>query len=153
MASTILKGVIHGKTIELDRAPGLPDGESVTVSLQRIAATPNLAARAPVPPVETWCHRIDFDSAVTPTLKVVKGTGLIAEELVAELETGKSDEELIKAHPELTAEDVTALRNYGRCPVGLRRAFGGWADDAEELDEYLEWNRQQRKLGRPEIEE
>ena len=35
---------------------------------------------------------------------------------------------------------------------GLRRAFGAWADDAEELDEYLAWNRQQRKIGRPEIE-
>jgi hypothetical protein len=30
---------------------------------------------------------------------------------------------------------------------GLRRAFGGWADDAEELDRYLEWNRQQRRIG------
>ena len=32
---------------------------------------------------------------------------------------------------------------------GLRRAFGAWSDDAEELDRYLEWNRQQRKVGRP----
>ena len=35
---------------------------------------------------------------------------------------------------------------------GLRRSAGGWAEDAEELDRYLEWNRQQRKLGRPELE-
>ncbi len=35
---------------------------------------------------------------------------------------------------------------------GLRRAFGAWAEDAEELDRYLEWNRQQRKVDRPEIE-
>jgi hypothetical protein len=35
---------------------------------------------------------------------------------------------------------------------GLRRSFGAWAEDAEELDEYLEWSRQQRKIGRPEIE-
>jgi len=34
---------------------------------------------------------------------------------------------------------------------GLQRAFGGWAEDAEELDAYLEWNRQQRKMSRPEI--
>ena len=34
---------------------------------------------------------------------------------------------------------------------GLRRAFGGWAEDAEELDEYLEWNCQQRKISRPPI--
>ena len=36
---------------------------------------------------------------------------------------------------------------------GLRRAFGTWAEDAEELDQFLEWNRQQRQLGRREIEE
>jgi hypothetical protein len=35
---------------------------------------------------------------------------------------------------------------------GLRRAFGAWADDSEGLDEYLEWNRQQRKINRPEID-
>jgi hypothetical protein len=35
---------------------------------------------------------------------------------------------------------------------GLRRSFGAWAADGEELDKYLEWNRQQRKIGRREIE-
>ena len=35
---------------------------------------------------------------------------------------------------------------------GLRRAFGAWADDSEGLDEYLEWNRQQRRINRPEID-
>ena len=35
----------------------------------------------------------------------------------------------------------------------LRRSAGGWAEDAEELDKYLEWNRQQRKGKRPEISE
>lgn len=35
---------------------------------------------------------------------------------------------------------------------GLRRSAGGWDDDPSGLDEYLEWNHQQRKNGRPEIE-
>jgi len=35
---------------------------------------------------------------------------------------------------------------------GLRRAFGGWAEDAEDLDEFLAWSRQQRKVGRLPIE-
>ena len=35
---------------------------------------------------------------------------------------------------------------------GFRLSAGAWADDAEELDEFLEWNRQQRKQSRPEIE-
>jgi hypothetical protein len=36
---------------------------------------------------------------------------------------------------------------------GLRRAFGAWAEDAEELDKYLEWSRQQRKIGRTPLEQ
>jgi hypothetical protein len=34
---------------------------------------------------------------------------------------------------------------------GLRQAFGSWAEGGDELDEYLEWNRRQRKITRPEI--
>ena len=37
--------------------------------------------------------------------------------------------------------------------AALLESAGGWADhDLEGLDRYLEWNRQQRKLNRPEIE-
>lgn len=37
--------------------------------------------------------------------------------------------------------------------IALLEAAGGWADDdVEGLDRYLEWNRQQRKVNRPEIE-
>ncbi len=35
---------------------------------------------------------------------------------------------------------------------GLRQSFGAWEENSGELDRYLEWNRQQRKLGRPGIE-
>jgi len=31
---TILKGTIHGRTIELEAEPGLPDGQQVTVTVQ-----------------------------------------------------------------------------------------------------------------------
>jgi len=31
---------------------------------------------------------------------------------------------------------------------GIRNSAGGWSDDPEGLDAYLEWNRQQRKIGR-----
>jgi len=37
--------------------------------------------------------------------------------------------------------------------AALRRAAGSWADDIEELDRYLDWNRQQRKGSRREIPE
>ncbi|HZZ43299.1 MAG TPA: hypothetical protein VFE58_10205 [Tepidisphaeraceae bacterium] len=39
MVSNILKGVIHGKTIELERDLGLPDGQAVSVALQANLST------------------------------------------------------------------------------------------------------------------
>lgn len=38
MSRSILKGVIHGKIIELDGEPGLPDGQKVTVAVQPVLA-------------------------------------------------------------------------------------------------------------------
>ena len=32
----------------------------------------------------------------------------------------------------------------------LKQAFGGWGDDSAGLDEFLEWNRRQRKVSRVE---
>ena len=75
-----VKGVIRGKMIELEREPGLPDGQEVSVTVEPV-----------------------------PTPRLAPGEG-------------------------------------------LRRSFGAWAEDAEELDKYLEWNRQQRKIGRRELE-
>jgi hypothetical protein len=82
MNTTMLKGIIHGKIIELEQEPGLPDGQSVTVSLQPVQEQP----------------------------------------------------------PRLSLGE------------GIWRSAGAWAEDGEELDEFLEWNRQQRKMGRREIE-
>src|SRR4051794_38055143 len=36
--SVTVKGVVRGKTIELERSPGLPDGQQVTVTVQASAA-------------------------------------------------------------------------------------------------------------------
>ncbi len=141
-------GVIHGKTIELDQEPDWPEGERVTVTIEH--ATP--AQDGSVPGVEHWADRLIFDSAISPTERIIKGTRLPADLLVAELEQGCRDEQMLEAHPELTREDLAALRAYARTPIGIRRSFGGWAEDAEELDEFLKWNRQRRKLSRREIE-
>jgi hypothetical protein len=78
----VVKGVVHGKTIELEREPGLPDGQVVTVTVESMDSS-----LANVPPGE-----------------------------------------------------------------GLRSSAGAWADDAEELDRYLEWSRQQRKHGRRDVD-
>lgn len=82
-------GTVHGRTIELTEAPGLPDGQQVTVVLQ-------------------------FDGG----------------------ENGSS-----------AVPDIEAMRKR------LLRSFGAWKEDGEELDKYLEWNRQQRKVNRPELPE
>ncbi len=80
---TVLRGVVHGNTIELEQALGLPDGETVNVTIERLTQTDRR-----LPPGE-----------------------------------------------------------------GIRRAEGAWAEDAEELDKFLEWNRRQRKVSRPEVAE
>ena len=79
--ASVLRGVVHGKTIELEQAPGLPDGQQVTVTVQPVAN------KEPLAPGD-----------------------------------------------------------------GIRRSAGAWGDDPAGLDEYLEWNRRQRKVGRMEIE-
>jgi hypothetical protein len=83
---TAVKGIIHGRIIELEEEPGLPEGQQVTVTFAPVSA------------------------ASSPT------------------------------HP-------AALE-------ALRRAAGAWADDdVDGLDQYLEWNRQQRKGSRREVPE
>jgi hypothetical protein len=81
----LLRGIVHGRTIELDSESGLPDGQCVTV-------------------------------VVEPALAVAKSVDTL--------------------------------------PAGaaMRRAFGAWAADAVELDEFLQWNRRQRHVDRGEME-
>jgi len=79
---TVWKGIVHGKTIELEQEPGLPEGQAVRVTVQPLSPEGRR-----LPPGEV-----------------------------------------------------------------IRRSTGGWAEDAEALDEYLELVRQQRKVSRPEIE-
>lgn len=105
-----------------------------------------------IPPVETWLDRLVFDRAAHPSERVVKGTRLEAEALVAELAAGRSEEELRKRYAELTAEDVAALRNYALAPATFRRLCGAWAEDAEELNQFLEETRRARKLPRRGLE-
>lgn len=49
---------------------------------------------------------------------------------------------------------IETLRNTtGDETANLRSVFGALAGEADDLDEFLEWNRQRRKLTRPEIGE
>jgi hypothetical protein len=50
----------------------------------------------------------------------------------------------------VTVRPLTCDQQTLTAGEGLKRAFGGWADDAEDLDEFLEWNRRHRKVSRAE---
>ena len=130
MSIAIVKGVIRGKTIELDQQPELPDGQRVSVRVE------------PEEPPPKWMERFTVDPSIALGKLTVAGTRLLADDLVRLVEEGRSDEELRRLHPELTPEDMDAVRQYAKVPESLRLSFGGWAEDAEELDEYLQWTRQ-----------
>ena len=143
-------GVIHGKTIELDTEPGLDDGQEVSVEIRPIIRGATQTDH-PAPP--WWLEQLDVDPAVRRGKFIVRGTRLLADTLVEQLEAGKTDPEVLEAHPELTSMAVAALREYAKVPIEMRRSFGAWAEESEELDEYLEWTRQQRKVSRRGIED
>ncbi len=136
-----VKGVIHGKTIELEQETGLPEGQRIAVEVSPLDDPP------------AWLERFVVDPNVRPGTFVINGTRLLVDDLVQLVAEGRSDEELRQTHPELSSADLAAVRNYSRVPEGVRRSCGGWADDAEELYQYLDWTHQQRKLGRREIQE
>lgn len=139
---TTMQGVVHGKTIELSEAPGLPEGQKVIVQLQ--------PAEEPPP---KWLEHFTVDPSIVVGKILVKGTRLLAEDMAQLIDEGRTDEELRQLHPELTVDDVDALHEYIKVPATLRRVFGAWADEAEELDKFLEERRQQRRIHRPEIDQ
>jgi uncharacterized protein (DUF433 family) len=126
-----MRGIVHGKTIEVEGDFNLPEGQPVTVIIQAEDELPK------------WLERFTVDPSVALGKLLIKGTRLLVDDLVRLVEEGRSDEELRRLHRELTAEDVNAVREYAKVPAGVRESFGGWAADAEELDRYLEWNHQQ----------
>ena len=160
-----IHGVVHGNTIELSEAPGLPDGQRVVVQLQPAEEPPaerledgdravGAVPRQPVdePPPE-WLEHFTVDPAIAPAKIIVKGTRLLAEDLAKLVEEGHLDDDLRRSYPELTAGDIDALHHYVKVPATLRRLFGAWADEAEELDKFLEERRLQRQVHRRWIDE
>jgi len=133
-----LRGRIRGKTIELEQEPGLPEGQAVAVQIQALVETKPAAASSQEAPPPWWLEPLDVDPNVVRGRVIIKGTRLQAETLVALREEGRAEEELLRTYPDLTREDVAAVREYGKAPLGLRRSFGAWAEDAEELDKFLE---------------
>jgi uncharacterized protein (DUF433 family) len=98
-------------------------------------------------------ERFAVDPVIRPGKLVIKGTRLLVDDLVQLVDEGLGDDDLRQTYPKLSAADLEAVRNDAHVPEGVRRSFGGWAEDAKELDEYLDGTRQHRKLGRREIED
>ena len=97
-------------------------------------------------------ERLDVDPTIAPGKLLIKGTRLLADDLARLIEDGRADVELQHLHPDLTPEDWDAIRNYARLPLVLRRSFGAWAEDAEELDQFLEQRRAAQRAHRQGLE-
>ena len=134
--TAVLNGIIHGRTIELDEAPGLPEGQKVHVQLE------------PSEEIPKWLNCFSVDPAIAVGKLLVKGTKLLAEDLAQEISNGQSDDGLRQLHPELSEDDVAALHQYVRVPEVQRRLFGAWAENADELDLFLAELRRHRTLPR-----
>jgi hypothetical protein len=100
--SPVHKGVIRGKTIELESETSLPEVQESRVTVKPVTAS----------------------SPPRPSLFVSDENRRRCEEAWAPVKDLPPGE-------------------------GLRRAFGAWADDAEELDRFLEWTDAQRTRDRP----
>ena len=63
------KGIVHGKTIELEQELDLPDGEAITVMVRRTQPTPPPEeGLGEIPRAELWADRLVFDSSVRADL-------------------------------------------------------------------------------------
>jgi uncharacterized protein (DUF433 family) len=124
----------------------LPEGQRVQIAIRPFEETPSETPPLDEPPA--WLERLDVDPALAPGKLVIKGTRLLAEDLARLIEEGRNDEELQHLHPDLTPDDWDAVRCYARLPLALRRSFGAWAEDAEELDQFLEQRRAARRVHR-----
>lgn len=82
----------------------------------------------------------------------IRLTGVVSgKSIILQDDTGMSDGEEVT----ITIEPRhNPSPNSDEARESLQRAAGAWAgDDEEGLAEYLEWNRQQRKIGRSELTE
>jgi uncharacterized protein (DUF433 family) len=146
---TTFRTRLHGRSIELPWELGLPEGHEIEVTIRTCPEVES--PREPPPP--RWLERLEVNPAVLPGKLVIKGTAVRADALVALVEEGRSDEDLLRAHPEVTTEDISAVREYAKVPLGLRQSFGAWAEDAEELDQFIEETYRLRRAGRREVAE
>jgi uncharacterized protein (DUF433 family) len=146
---TSFRTTVHGRTIELPWDLGLPEDRIIEVTIK---TCPDVES-PPEPPLPRWLERLEVDASGAPGRFVLKGTQLRAEALVELLEAGKSEEELLAAHPELTPEDVAAVREYAKLPLSFRRSSAYSAEEAEELDKFVEETYRRRRASGREIEE
>ena len=146
MRSTALytgRGGRHCRRKKTPRAIRHARPPGVRGSRRAALASPPSDARAlasSLDPRPAWLDRFAVDASVMPGKFVIKVTRFLVDDLVR-LAAGQTVDRLRQLHPELTTADLEAIRNCALVPLGLRRSFGGWVEDAEALDGYIEWTR------------
>ena len=64
-----------------------------------------------------WQQHIEVNSAIMMGKPVIKGTRVTVENIVEELAAGYSFDEIIKAHPRVTKEDIQAALHYAALAI------------------------------------
>jgi uncharacterized protein (DUF433 family) len=68
-----------------------------------------------LPPGQSfWKERIIFDSAVLEGKPVIKETHVTVDSVISLLARGLTESDILRAHPELTAEDIQACLAYSQ---------------------------------------
>ena len=135
----IIRGVVHGKTIEFAEELGLPDGQSVAVDVRPAVEQCSFDGQAPV----WWLERLDINPSVRRGKFVIKGTQVLVDELVERLSV-ESEDKLLHDCAELTRDDIAAVREYAKLLLPMRSSFGASAEEAEDLDRHLQCIRRDR---------
>ncbi len=58
--------MVRGRTIELNREPGLPEGRAVTVEMEPVAETTSASSEVAAVSAPGWLERLEVSPAVAP---------------------------------------------------------------------------------------
>lgn len=77
-----------------------------------MAATPSLGDQPRILDEGRWRDRLTFDPEVSDTSPIIKGTWVTAGQVVALIVDGWSWADILRAHPELSEDDIRACLSY-----------------------------------------
>lgn len=121
---TNIRGVVQGRTIELNGDVCLPDGESVLVTITTV--NPITSSQQSHEKLEAAAGALEgLDDEIDAFNRWYR-------------EARRIDPRNLRTRE---SEQSASLQEPGE---GLRRSAGAWAADTKEIDEFLEWNRRHR---------